>query len=351
VLCAPFYFVLGPIFSVLCKPFSFVFFKAAEACGCVSVTDDGELRFSNPFADCTCAFMVRHATQCIMAPGCMTPGRSLVGLFVNCAALLWFFLYILFELYNSWNLTCERAVPDVAFVHDPMAWLKAGAPSPIHWLILVFAVVGVVGTLYLFISDLFSAPLPPPRSAYEVKKWKVKRQIRVCSYLLLFALFCVWGGFFMYFSLSMPECAESAPSLHRLSLLLLLLFLVLIGLAGIMCCCVTVDCCVSGRARLVLLLSDPQPVVRQGPRISSYGTGGAGGWVPGMPGGPGGPLPGLPGMPGMLSMQAVGPMGGNYYVGAVDETMPRTATEDPSINRRVEWAPAPPEQQFIDQAV
>ena len=41
--------------------------------------------------------------QLALAPGCVVPGRSLIALFVNTAALLWFFAYLLWELYGDWT--------------------------------------------------------------------------------------------------------------------------------------------------------------------------------------------------------------------------------------------------------
>ena len=46
-----------------------------------------------------------------MAPGMTTPGRSIVGAFVNTTALMWFWCYILFELYWNWNLMCAAPPP------------------------------------------------------------------------------------------------------------------------------------------------------------------------------------------------------------------------------------------------
>lgn len=87
-------------------------------------------------------------------------------------------------------------------------------------------------------------------------KWKLRRQLRILMYFVAFCLFCVWGGFLCYFVYVQEECASSAPSIYRLALLLLLVFFVLVGLAILLFTCVCLDCCFSGRMRLVLLLSD-----------------------------------------------------------------------------------------------
>lgn len=80
--------------------------------------------------------------------------------------------------------------------------------------------------------------------------------MKVCMHVGLFCLFVTWGALLCYFVYSQEECASSAPSLYRLALLLLLVFFVLVGLAFLLFTCVCIDCCVSGRMRLVLLLAD-----------------------------------------------------------------------------------------------
>ncbi|KAL1495628.1 hypothetical protein AB1Y20_016495 [Prymnesium parvum] len=256
VLCAPCYFVYAGILSPICRPVSVLAFKLFECLGCVSILPDGTLEVRNCFGEVTCGWLVRHATQCLMAPGMTTPGRSIVGAFVNTTALLWFWCYLLFELYWNWNLMCDSAVPDSEDTSSSWKWFTVLSPSPVHWLILIFAVSGLVITLSIFVVDMFTSPRAPPRSAFEVHKWKMRRQMRICMNLVFFALFCVWGSLLFYFVYSQEECSSSAPSLYRLALLLLLVFFVFLGLACFLFVCVCFDCCLSGRMRLVLLLSD-----------------------------------------------------------------------------------------------
>merc|ERR1719453_1494686 len=95
----------------------------------------GMLTCKNPFASCSCPGFARDLAQIALAPGCVVPGRSLIALFVNTAALLWFFLYLGFILYDSWEITCPHYDPGTAFSEDPIGWLFAGTPTPIHWLL------------------------------------------------------------------------------------------------------------------------------------------------------------------------------------------------------------------------
>jgi len=257
VLCAPFFIVYKVLCAPICRPLSVCFFKCFECLGCVQILPDGRLQFVNCCGEVTCGFIVRHMTQCLLAPGMTLPGRSIVGAFTNYSALVWFWCYLLFECYWNWNLMCDSAVPDAT---DDLSswgsWFGVLAPSPVHWLILLFAVAGLTFTLVKFIADMFSTPNPPPRSAYEVHKIKMKRQVRVCINLVLFSLFCVWGGFLTYFTETQSQCASSSPSIWRLALMLrfaaFCVFFLALGLAA----CVCVECCLSGRMRLVLLLAD-----------------------------------------------------------------------------------------------
>jgi len=272
VLCAPCYFVYSATLGLVCRPVSVFLFKLCETVGCVRMLPNGNIEFRNCFNECTCGWMVRHCTQCLMAPGCLTPGRSIVGLFVNTSALLWFFVYLLFELYWNWNLLCDNAVPDADHANNWFEWLKVLSPSPVHWLILVFAVSGVVITLFYFIHDLFSTPRAPPRSAYEVHKWKMRRQLRVCANIFLFFLFCTWGALLLYFVCSQQSCANSSPGIYRLAWLLLLVFFVFAGLAVILFFCVCIDCCISGRLRFVLLLTNGPNRDASSGESSTYGS-------------------------------------------------------------------------------
>jgi len=104
VLCAPCYFVYAVLLGPICRPCSVLLFKLFEFFGCVTVRLDGTLEFRNCFGEFTCGWIVRHATQCFMAPGMTIPGRSIVGAFVNTTAVLWFWCYVLFELYWNWDL-------------------------------------------------------------------------------------------------------------------------------------------------------------------------------------------------------------------------------------------------------
>jgi hypothetical protein len=152
---------------------------------------------------------------------------------------------------------CPAFDPGTTFQSDVWGWLVAGAPSPIHWLLLVFVITGLVLTLFGFIVDLFSVPQPPPRSHYEVAMWRGRLQAKAVSFAILAILFVVWGIMLCYFTFAGDDCNRSTPRLYNIALLLCLLLAVLVGLSMFLGCCVLLDCCISGRMKFILLLRDP----------------------------------------------------------------------------------------------
>ena len=286
--------------------------------------DEGKVHFVNPLAGSNTRFGLCCVgfLQLLLAPGCIVPGRSLIALFVNTAALLWFFLFMGFEvrhslhltlptlhppytppslhstlptlhppytplppspflplrvshlhlsltpafypsplhppqLWSSWEIVCPAFDPGTTFQSDVWGWLVAGAPSPIHWLLLLFVITGLVLTLFGFIVDLFSVPQPPPRSHYEVAMWRGRMQAKAVSFAILAILFVVWGIMLCYFTFAGDDCNRSTPRLYNIALLLCLLLAVLVGLSMFLGCCVLLDCCISGRMKFILLLRDP----------------------------------------------------------------------------------------------
>ena len=119
---------------------------------------------------------------------------------------------------------------------------------------------GTFIVLFSFFSDMFSGPKPPPRSFYEATLWRGRRQVKVVFMVLLLALFVGWGILLTYFAFTDDGCAsESLEALYNVAYLLVLLFIVIFGLVAILGCCVMLDCFVSGRVRLVMLLAQPEP--------------------------------------------------------------------------------------------
>jgi len=199
------------------------------------------------------AFSWPKCFQCVVqmsvGAGCLAPGRSLLALFVNTAALLWLFVYVLIEVIWNWGLsvdTCEH-----------FGWFNA-SPSPDHWLLLTFAIVGIVIVALFFMYNVFVAPPPPPRSAIEAENAKVARRGKICTYASIVLLFLAFGGVLLYFTLACTELGTQAPEISRLAWLILFMWSTA-GILGLLLvlfiCC---DCAISGRMRVVVMFTDKQ---------------------------------------------------------------------------------------------
>jgi len=280
-IALPFVLVFGA-FTMACSPFKPVamgckgfMIQLGGAIGCISISEFGEITCNlfnvQKCGTCLCnPTLLTGVTQAMLAPGCVVPGRSLIALFVNTAALLWFFLYICIELFYHWEIVCPSRDPGAPFQTDPFGWLQAGAPSPIHWLLLLFAVAGVILVILNFLSELFSGPKPPPRSHYEATLWRGKRQLKVLFATLLAALVVGWAVTLAWFTITDEECSTSESSLYKIAMLLLLLMGALLALVAFLGCCVTLDCFLSGRAKLILQIKDKAPFAR--PSADMYDT-------------------------------------------------------------------------------
>ena len=198
--------------------------------------------------------------------GCLAPGKSLLALFVNTAALLWLFVYVLIEVIWNWGLSVDAC--------EAYGWFDL-SPSPDHWLLLSFAIVGIVVVSLFFMYNVFVAPPPPPRSAIDAENAKVRRkgedlhpplplhpcpnpypytptptltptptptptpaphpeQVRrrgkICTYTSLVLAFLGFGGVLLYFTLACPDLATQATEISRLAWLILIIWAAVFGL-------------------------------------------------------------------------------------------------------------------------
>ena len=221
----------------------------SACCGCTS------LGFS------PATFSWPKCFQCVVqmsvGAGCLAPGRSLLALFVNTAALLWLFVYVLIEVVWNWGLNVDTS-------NDAFGWaLRVGSegglsPSPDHWLLLIFAIAGIVFVVLFFMFNVFVPPPPPPRSAVQAEDARVRRRGKICTYLSLALLFLVFGAVLLYFTLATSNLATQAPEVNRLAWLILLIWaalFLLLTLLGIFICC---DCAISGRMKVIVMFTDKQ---------------------------------------------------------------------------------------------
>jgi hypothetical protein len=181
--------------------------------------------------------------------GCLAPGRSLLALFVNTAALLWLFVYVLIEVIWNWGLSVDTC--------DAFGWVNL-SPSPDHWLLLTFAIVGIVIVALFFMYNVFVAPPPPPRSALDAENAKVSRRGKICTYVSIALLFLAFGGVLLYFTLACSELNHQAPEISRLAWLILFIWSISGGLGLLVVLFICCDCAISGRMRVVVMFTDKQ---------------------------------------------------------------------------------------------
>jgi len=165
---------------------------------------------------------------------------------------------------------------------------------------------------------MFSGPKPPPRSFYEATLWRGRRQVKVVGYVLLLMIFLGWGIALTYYTFTDDGCAmdrdRPLQSLYNVAYLLVLLLCVIFGLILLLGCCVLLDCFISGRVRLILLLANPEPPLPPPPEQYTSGGSGDERLIPGVP-----PRDGHGG-------GQYGSAGGTFLIGAVEEPASRVCT-------------------------
>ena len=258
------------------------------ACGCPDVSKNGLPRcevgcarvvdtckgghcmeaFCSSCNCCSCfgcnaaAFSWPKCFQCIVqmsvGAGCLAPGRSLLALFVNTAALLWLFVYVLIEVIWNWGLSVDTSVNLSARSSCDAFGAVNLSPSPDHWLLLVFAIVGIVIVTLFFMYNVFVAPPPPPRSTIDAENAKVSRRGKICTYTSIVLLFLAFGGVLLYSTLACTELATQAPEISRLAWLILIIWATAFTLGLLLVLFICCDCAISGRMRVVVMFTDKQ---------------------------------------------------------------------------------------------
>ena len=100
----------------------------------------------------------------------------MLALFVNTAFLLWSFLCLLLEVHASWTLACDASSDFAVY------------PSPLHVLVVLFALVGFVTVLAVFIRSsphLRRAPLRTRGRVVARVPPDTRRRVRPAARLLL----------------------------------------------------------------------------------------------------------------------------------------------------------------------
>ena len=169
----------------------------------------------------------------LQPPSGATP-TSTFALYVNTAALVWLFGYMLLEASHSFRLPCDAPLP--TFV--------VGAAG-----------VGLALALGSFISEVFRDPLPPVTKVEHARaREDRKRKVYALGYLL--AAIFLWGALGMLWIKDSESCARTSPSIYRLALLLELVYVLMLGVAMLVAAVLGVDFCLSGKLRVAVILEE-----------------------------------------------------------------------------------------------
>ena len=178
-------------------------------------------------------YLTRGRASELAAPSQQLPHpASTFALYVNTAALLWLFGFMLIEVSRSWRLPCD---------------------AHLHAFVLGAASLGVTLALVDFIADVFKDPLPPmTRSEQTEMREERKRKLKAYGYILVGVL--VWGGLGLLWLNGSETCAHTAPAVYRLALLLCLVYALFVGIALLVLLALALDYCLSGKLRMVVIL-------------------------------------------------------------------------------------------------
>ena len=157
---------------------------------------------------------------------------STFALYVNTAALLWLFGFMLIEVGRSWRLPCD---------------------APLKSFVLVAAALGISLALTDFVADVFKDGMPPVTKLEQTAaKEDRKRKLRTYGWLLGIVL--IWGACGLLWLGGSETCAHTAPAVYRLALLLGLVYAIFVGLLLLIVAALAVDFCLSGKLRMVVIL-------------------------------------------------------------------------------------------------
>jgi len=157
---------------------------------------------------------------------------STFALYVNTAALVWLFGFMIVEVYQSWSLPCD---------------------APLATYVLGVSTLGLLLSLLDFILEIFRDPMPPI-TKLEHTKAKEDRSRRLVMFGWVVAAVVVWGALGCAWLGSSTTCAKTAPAIYRLALLLSLLYSAGVALVALAIFGLGVDFCLSGKLRMIVVL-------------------------------------------------------------------------------------------------
>lgn len=153
-------------------------------------------------------------------------GAAVFAIYVNHAAFMWFFLYILFEAHKERTLECDK---------------------PLRTFLYVFSGIGAAFTFFHFLFEMFAGI-------------KTREKIAKKKHVLMgaLAILCiVWGIAGFTWVQTAKTCKEdgNAVNTYRISYLLSLCFLVFCCLGALFGCMGVLDFLCSGKMRFVVVIS------------------------------------------------------------------------------------------------
>jgi len=156
---------------------------------------------------------------------------STFGLYVNTAALVWLFGFMIVEARRSWALPCD---------------------APLGTYVLGVGALGVLLAVLDFVIDVFKDPMPPITKLEQAKANEGRRR-KLIAYGWVGLVVVVWGFLGCLWVSHAKSCAVTSPTIYRLALLLSFLYVVVGGLAALAAVGIGIDFCLSGKLRFIVV--------------------------------------------------------------------------------------------------
>jgi len=157
---------------------------------------------------------------------------STFALYVNTAALVWLFGFMIVEVCRSWGLPCD---------------------APLAMYVLGVSAIGLLLSLVDFVLDIYRDPMPPITKLEHTRAMEDRRRrIVMYGWLLMAAL--LWGAIGCYWLGGSSTCARTAPSIYRLALLINILYGAAVACLTLAVIGLGIDFCASGKLRMIVVL-------------------------------------------------------------------------------------------------
>lgn len=161
----------------------------------------------------------------------VNPAPTLAS-YINTAALVWLFGYMLVEVRREYGMACD-------------------APLPAY--VMGVAALGSLLSVADFVGGVFKDPMPlVTKLEQEQAKEERKRKLAALGWLAGGVL--LWGALGLYWLGESSTCQATSPGVYRLALLLGLGYAAVLAILALVVVALAVDYCLSGKVRMVLIL-------------------------------------------------------------------------------------------------